>query len=261
MLGALAFICLAAGCGNVARVKLSEGSRQVGHSASLGDRGRHPVAVRCATAAVVTSSPKIAYAAVVAHVTVARRQPGGDQVVGRFGRLDLNGFPTVLGVIGVTTNRGCAPAWYRVELPVLPNGSSGWVPARALRVYSVSSRIVISLSKRRLRLYQSGRLVLQTAVGIGAAGTPTPKGRYFVNERYVLSSADGPFGPDALGISAHSDALQNSWVEHGPIALHGTNEPWTVGQAASHGCIHLANAVMRRLFPLAPAGTPVIIDA
>jgi hypothetical protein len=162
---------------------------------------------------VVTASPKIAYAAVVAHMAVARRLPGGAQVVGRFGRLDLNGFPTVLGVTGATTSRGCTASWYRVELPLLPNGTSGWVPARAVRVYSVSSSIVISLSKRRLRLYHSGRLVLETTVGIGAAATPTPVGRYFVNERYVLSSADGPFGPDALGISAHSDALQHSWVE------------------------------------------------
>ena len=134
------------------------------------------------------------------------------------------------------------------------------VPARYVRVYRVVSRIVINLSKRRLRVYRSGKLVLQTTVGIGTPETPTPVGTFFVDERYVLSSADGPFGPDALGVSAHSVALQHSWVEQGPIALHGTNEPWSIGEAASHGCIHVANDVMRRLFPLAPDGTPVIIE-
>jgi hypothetical protein len=260
LLSGLALVCLAAGCGSVARVKLSESSQQVAHPPPVGVR--HPLPVGCATSAlVVRPSPRIAYAAVVARLAIARRLPGGAQVVGRFGRLDLNGLPTVLGVIGSTSSKGCTAGWYRVELPVLPNGSSGWVPARALRVYTVTSRIVISLSKRRLRLYRSGRLVLQTAAGIGATATPTPVGRYFVNERYVLSSPDGPFGPDALGISAHSDALQHVWVEQGPIAVHGTNEPWTIGQAASHGCIHVDNQVMKRLFPLAPAGTPVIIEA
>jgi hypothetical protein len=260
LLSALALVCLAAGCASVARVKLSERSHQVAHPAPLGVR--HPLPARCATSAVVVRpSPKIAYAAVVARLAFARRLPGGAQVVGRFGRLDLNGLPIVLGVIGSTSSKGCTRGWYRVELPVVPNGSSGWVPARAVRVYTVTSRIVISLSKRRLRLYRSGRLVLQTTAGIGATATPTPVGRYFVNERYALSSADGPFGPDALGISAHSDALQHVWVEQGPIAVHGTNEPWTIGQAASHGCIRLDNQVMRQLFPLAPAGTPVIIEA
>jgi lipoprotein-anchoring transpeptidase ErfK/SrfK len=118
----------------------------------------------------------------------------------------------------------------------------------------------VSLSQRRLRLYRSGRLALETPVSVGADATPTPSGRYFINERYVLDDASGPFGPDALGISAHSDVLQHVWVEDGPIAIHGTDEPGTIGEAASHGCVRVANDVMRRLFTLAPAGTPVIIE-
>jgi len=110
-------------------------------------------------------------------------------------------------------------------------------------------------------VYRAGKLILRTTVGIGSPRTPTPTGSFFVDERYRLASASGPFGPDALGISAHSIALQDVWPEHGPIALHGTNEPWTIGRAASYGCIHLANAVMRRLFRLAPDGTPVLIKA
>ena len=77
----------------------------------------------------------------------------------------------------------------------------------------------------------------------------------------MLPDASGPFGPNALGISAHSDVLQHVWVQDGPIGIHGTNEPGLIGQAASHGCIRLVNDVMRRLFPLAPAGTPVIVKA
>jgi lipoprotein-anchoring transpeptidase ErfK/SrfK len=79
-----------------------------------------------------------------------------------------------------------------------------------------------------------------------------------VNERYLLTSADGPFGVAALGISAHSDVLKN-WVQGGPVALHGTDQPSLIGDAVSHGCVRLANAVMIRLFRLAPAGTPVLI--
>jgi lipoprotein-anchoring transpeptidase ErfK/SrfK len=93
---------------------------------------------------------------------------------------------------------------------------------------------------------------------IGAPQTPTPTGRYVVNERWLLNDPNGVFGIAALGISAHSDVLHN-WLQGGPIALHGTNEPWTIDQAASHGCIRLRNADMHRLLPLAPAGTPVVI--
>ena len=173
----------------------------------------------------------------------------------------MNGLPEVVGVIGVHLSPRCAPDWYRVQLAVVPNGTVGWVRAWAVRTYRVRSRIVVDLSERSLRLYRSGTLELQTPVAVGASATPTPHGRYFVNERYELPDARGPFGPAALGISAHSDVLQHVWVEDGPIGIHGTNEPWSIGRAASHGCIRVANSVMRRLFRLAPAGTPIVVTA
>ncbi len=262
----LALLCVAAGCGGGPPPKLAEHSNQTARAAPLG-AGR-PVVVRepsnpptrCVAATSAIGSSRFAYAAVVKRLAVAYRATNGTHMVGRFGKLDINGLPTVLGVIGMATDAGCKPAWYRVRLPLLPNGSTGWVPAGTIRLYRVTSRIVVSLSQRRLRLYRSGKLALETRVGIGASATPTPTGRFYVNERYVLSSADGPFGPNALGISAHSEALEHVWVENGPIAIHGTNEPWSIGQAASHGCIRLANDVMRRLFALAPAGTPVVVE-
>ena len=207
-------------------------------------------------------SSRFAYAAVVKQKAVVRAGPQGrSRVVARLGRLDQNGFRVVLGVIGARSGADCAPDWYRVRLSVLPNGTIGWVRAAAVRTYRVRSRIVVDVSQRSLRLYLSGKLAFETRVTIGTSTTPTPLGRYFVNERYVLPDASGPFSPNALGISAHSDVLQHVWVQDGPIGIHGTNEPWLIGEAASHGCIRLENDVMRKLFPLAPAGTPVIVQA
>lgn len=44
------------------------------------------------------------------------------------------------------------------------------------------------------------------------------------------------------------------------IGLHGTNTPETIGRAASHGCIRLANWDAMRLANLITKGTPVQID-
>jgi hypothetical protein len=260
-LSALAIVCAEPGCGSTKTVRQSEGSHPVARPAPPHAHPVRSVPARCTTAAVPLGTSRAAYAALVPRLAVAHSAPGGGPIVGRFGHLDVNRFPTILGVIGMRTSRGCQPAWYRVQLPVLPNGTTGWVPARAVQLFRVRSRIVIGLSTRRLRLYRSGRLVLETTVAVGAPKTPTPVGSFFVNERYILESDDGPFGPYALGISAHSDALAKVWVQNGPIALHGTNEPWTIGQAASHGCIRIRNDVIRRLFALTPAGTPVIVQA
>jgi lipoprotein-anchoring transpeptidase ErfK/SrfK len=79
-----------------------------------------------------------------------------------------------------------------------------------------------------------------------------------VNQRLIPEDPSGPFGPGAVGISAFSTVL-TGWTQGGPIAIHGTNEPWSIGRAVSNGCIRLPNTVLRRLFAEALAGTPVLI--
>jgi lipoprotein-anchoring transpeptidase ErfK/SrfK len=100
--------------------------------------------------------------------------------------------------------------------------------------------------------------VLRTAVAGGSPATPTPTGRYYVDQRLIPADSGGPFGPAAIGISAHTNVL-TGWTQGGPIAIHGTNEPSSIGHAASNGCIRVDNRVLRRLFRVTPAGTPVVI--
>lgn len=255
-------VLLAAACGERARSgqrsERSEPSTQAYRSIGLGVRASPRPAVRCLTGAYGATSANRSYAAVVRTVTRAYALPRAGRIVGRFAHIDQNGFPSVFGVVGVHVDRTCTPTWYRLQLPLIPNGTTGWVHAGAVRVYPVTSRIVVDLSERRLVAYRNGAPVLRTHVAIGAAQTPTPTGRFFVDERFVLSDPNGPFGVAALGISAHSTVLHD-WAQGGPIALHGTNEPSAIGEAVSHGCVRLANGDMRRLLALAPAGTPVLI--
>lgn len=271
MLCSLGLVAIVALPGSVRTVKLSEGSGQVAYAAGLGigrlvdlrvSRPPARAVSRCRPAARNLGSARVAYAALVRDHALIRKEPNAHSaIVSRAGRLNQNGFREVLGVIGTFSGARCTADWYRVEVPVLPNGTRGWVRAWAVQTYRVRSRIIVDISQRRLRLFRSGKLIFETAVAVGAPATPTPLGRFFVNERYVLPDSSGPFGPAALGISAHSDALQNVWVEDGPIGIHGTNEPWSIGHAASHGCIRVSNLVMRRLFLVAPAGTPVLVHA
>ena len=249
---------MAGGCGSAGGAPRSENATQPYRAAPLAVREPAATDVSCSDLARPLESGQPSYAAVVRTVAVAYERPGGGRIVGRFDRIDENGYPSVFGVVAVRTNRACRPTWYRVQLPVVPNETTGWVAAGAVRIYAVVSRIVVRLSARRLVAYRSGRPILHARIAVGSPQTPTPVGHFFVDERFLLSDADGPFGVAALGISAHSDVLRD-WVQGGPIALHGTNEPASIGNAVSHGCIRLANDDMRRLFDLAPAGTPVTI--
>jgi len=196
----------------------------------------------------------VSYAAIVRHPVVAFRRPGRDRIA-RFGLVNVNGVDMVFAVRGIS----CDAQWLHVQLPLRPNGVTGWVRANHVKRITVRTRIVVDLSQRTVRFYKQGRLVLQAHAAVGASATPTPLGRYYVNQRLIPGDPGGPFGPGAIGISAFSPVL-TGWTQGGPVAIHGTNEPWSIGRAVSNGCIRIPNAVDKKLFWQAPAGTPVIIQ-
>ncbi len=211
----------------------------------------------CRKATTRVGSPRAATSAVVRERVRIYRRPGRHPFA-TFGRLNQNDFPTVFRVLAAVRSRDCRTAWYRVQVPLRPNGVTGFVRARGVELGVVHTRIQVSISKRRLTLFRNGRAVLRTRVAVGAPATPTPTGSYYVNQRLIPSDPSGPFGPAALGVSAFSKVLRN-WTQGGPIGIHGTNEPWSIGHAASNGCIRLPNPMLRRLFRATPAGTPVLI--
>jgi lipoprotein-anchoring transpeptidase ErfK/SrfK len=197
----------------------------------------------------------VTVAAVVRTHAVAYRSPGR-RPFARFGRVNQNDYPSVFRVLAVIRRSDCRAAWYRVQLPIRPNGVKGFVRARAVRVGSIRTRIVVDVSARRLTFFRRGRAVLRTPVAVGSRATPTPTGSYYVNQRLIPTDPSGPYGPGAIGVSAFSNVL-TGWAQGGPIAIHGTNEPWSIGHSVSNGCIRLPNRVLRRLFAATPAGTPV----
>ena len=213
---------------------------------------------RCAAGSLhALGSAARAYVAVASNGAVAYRTPGG-VAEARFGKKNVNGYQTLFGVVGMVVDGNCAPRWYRVQLPIRPNGATGYVEASAVTLAAVDTRIEVDLSQRRLTFFQDGRPTLTATVAVGSPATPTPTGTYYVNQRLVPADPNGPYGPGAIGISAFSNVL-TGWAQGGPIAIHGTDEPWSIGKDVSNGCVRLPNTTLSKLFKLAVAGTPVII--
>ncbi len=63
----------------------------------------------------------------------------------------------------------------------------------------------------------------------------------------------------AIGLSGHSNTLSEFAGGDGQIAIHGTNDPGTIGTKVSHGCVRVNNDVILKLATL-PLGTPVVIS-
>jgi lipoprotein-anchoring transpeptidase ErfK/SrfK len=148
--------------------------------------------------------------------------------------------------------------WVRVALAVLPNGRTGWVPRSALGGYgTVHTHLDVDLARLRATLYRDGQAVLATAVGVGAAGSPTPTGRFYVRNRLVRYRS-AAYGPVAFGTSARSPTA-TGWPAGGFVGIHGTDRPDLVPGRVSQGCIRMRNADIRALARRMPVGTPVTV--
>jgi lipoprotein-anchoring transpeptidase ErfK/SrfK len=152
--------------------------------------------------------------------------------------------------------------WFQVLLPSRPNGSTAWIPADSVNVATPEYRVEVSLSAHQLELRRTsdGAVVLASVIGAGSSSRPTPTGHFFVRDLFPTSGGNHPYGPFAFGLSGHSDVLSQFGTGDGRIAIHGTNDPSTIGVDASNGCVHVSNDVDEALIPLLTIGTPVTIS-
>jgi lipoprotein-anchoring transpeptidase ErfK/SrfK len=154
------------------------------------------------------------------------------------------------------TDRTGRPAWYRVDIPGRPNGRSGWVPAAAVELRPVNRWLVIYRGSRKFELYVDGRLRRTGPVAVGARGMETPIGLFYVQTAFVPDQYPilGAYAFETSGYSKLSD-----WPGGGVVGVHGTNTPWLIGQAVSHGCVRLRNGDIVALRRYVRPGTPIKI--
>lgn len=105
----------------------------------------------------------------------------------------------------------------------------------------------------------------------GKPSTPTPNTRARIIQKELNPSWKPPRSIDAKQtvvppfIKTHKNPLGLANlrlnIDHGMIALHGTNEPRRIGQSVSHGCIRHHNKDIVALYKLVRVGTPVYIVA
>ena len=167
------------------------------------------------------------------------------------------GTPAALLVTEVGT--GDAGGWLRVLVPGRPNGAEAWLRTSDVEVLSVEHEVRIDLAARTLEVRDGGLVVLRTPVAIGDPEHPTPTGRFSLTDKLDTADPDSPYGPFALGLSARSDVLTEFAGGDGQIGIHGTNDPASIGQAVSHGCIRVPNDVITTLAGMLPLGTPVTV--
>jgi hypothetical protein len=147
--------------------------------------------------------------------------------------------------------------WIQVRVPMRPNGRVGWVPRAALgRLHLTHKLIVVDRARLRISLRVDGRKVWSAPVAVGAHGTPTPAGHFWIRERFKLEDPRSGYYPYAFGTADYSTL--SDWPGGGVVGIHG---PYfaaaRIPGRISHGCIRLKVRDDRWLAHHIAVGTPL----
>jgi len=119
-------------------------------------------------------------------------------------------------------------------------------------------RIVVSIPDRKLALVEDGRTVKVYPVAVGAKVSPSPTGAFKVVSRI---SEPTYYHPGIVILPGAENPLGTRWIglDRKGYGIHGTNQPRSIGQAASHGCIRMSRADLEELFKMVRVGDAVEI--
>jgi hypothetical protein len=206
----------------------------------------------------LSSSRWISRSATLRHSVNALARPvPGSRILVRLRAVTPEHVPHVVYLGGGRIDRH-GRYWLRVRLPLLPNGTTGWIPRDAVTTFrEVDTHLVVDRGALRATLYRRGRPIFRAIVGVGQPQWPTPPGRFYVRER-LTGFTDPIYGSLAFGTNARS-AVLTDWPGGGFIGVHGTNQPEILPGQVSHGCIRLRNSDILRLARLMPVGTPLTV--
>jgi len=127
--------------------------------------------------------------------------------------------------------------------------------------------VVVNTSERRLYYVLSGHKAVKYGIGVGRAGFEwsgtqtisrkqewpawTPPAEMIQRRpdlpRYMAGGPENPLGARAMYLGASL------------YRIHGSNEPDTIGQAVSSGCIRMLNDDVVDLYERVKVGTPVVV--
>jgi len=128
--------------------------------------------------------------------------------------------------------------------------------------------IVVRTNERKLYLVLGEGRALRYSVGVGRAGRQWA-GQSFIDGKHVRPDwapppdikRDRPDLPNVIkgGTPANPMGVAALTLSGGDYAIHGTNQPDSIGGFVSYGCIRMYNQDIADLYERVAIGTPVIV--
>ncbi|HJQ21733.1 MAG TPA: L,D-transpeptidase [Gemmatimonadaceae bacterium] len=157
-----------------------------------------------------------------------------------------------------------------VLAPVVP-AILWWSPLKGSTTDAPPLRLVVDLSSRQLQVIQNGHLARTYGVAVGRPGHPTPQGSFRTgnidwNPAWVPPDVDWAKNKKPQPPGAPSNPIQGVkiYFKAPDYYIHGTNNPGSIGEAASHGCIRMTESdakSLARLIQSSGGSVPLLIKS
>ena len=127
--------------------------------------------------------------------------------------------------------------------------------------------LVADRSNFKLRLYRKLRLTKTYTVAVGALGFDTPAGMYHIQNKAIdpawhvpQSDWAGDLAGTVVPGGVPDNPLKARWLGiYDGAGIHGTDQTYSLGSAASHGCIRMAVPDVIEVYDQVPVGAPIYI--
>ena len=127
--------------------------------------------------------------------------------------------------------------------------------------------VTIDRANFKLRLFKNLKRSRTYGIAVGAPGYETPTGRFSITNKAVDPAWSAPDEPwagayrnEVVEGGSAENPLKARWLGIvGGVGIHGTAAEYSIGTAASHGCIRMRVADVIDLYPRVPVGTAVLI--
>jgi lipoprotein-anchoring transpeptidase ErfK/SrfK len=127
--------------------------------------------------------------------------------------------------------------------------------------------LVVDRYAFRLRFYKHLQLQKEYTVAVGALGFDTPAGLYHIQNKAVnpawhVPNSDwaGSLAGTIVPGGVPENPLKARWLGiFNGAGIHGTDQTYSLGHAASHGCVRMSIPDVIELYDQVPVGAPIYI--
>ena len=175
---------------------------------------------------------------------------------------------TKIRLIGVFLSLGFVATPFQVQSQTLLARQVPNLPPPNQYLPSVprADRIELSLSQRKVRVFQDNLILKQYPVAVGKPGWETPVGTFEIKTMVVDPAWKHPFDGYVVPSGDPENPLGRRWMGFWTdgenwVGFHGTSDSMrpSIGSAASHGCVRMFEEDIQAMFELVAIGTPVIV--